>query len=521
LEAVRYELLSILGEGGFGRVYRARAQGLDGFEKYVAVKVLTDPDPPEEILQRFRDEARLLGLVRDRAVVAVDAPIRIEGRWAVVMELADGVSCRELLRQGLFPASVACEIVGEVARALHVLHQHTGPDGAPLGLVHRDIKPDNIQVSPSGSVKVLDFGIAKATFRSREAVTGHLIGGTVGYMAPERLEGEEGPQADIYSLGVVLHELVTGRRPSLTEPRSETTFVRGGSSDQDDPGPLLELASRMRSLEPHLRPLAREVERECRTLRGRLQGPWLSDWAERHVPATPQREADDPLLRRVLTAELTPAPTLAPPTREPPADTRWGRLALAAGAALGLSGSGLVALAALLGLVVLAWSRWPAEEPVPVQVVPEVAPGVAPEIALVVLPEEPEPPVLEPEPPRLPAVELLPLPLVRPPPAPAPVPVAQPPEVVPPEVVPPEAAPAPAVPTWQVVLLSDPAGASVTLKDRGPVGRTPLPLELPAGVYELQMSHGDRQGSTTIRVGMRMPRTHAWTAAEDRWSSSY
>jgi serine/threonine protein kinase len=77
---VEYRLLSVVGEGGFGKVYRARLEGPDGFHKHVAIKILSDPTPPRSLLQRFRDEARILGLIRDRAIVGVDPPIRIGDR---------------------------------------------------------------------------------------------------------------------------------------------------------------------------------------------------------------------------------------------------------------------------------------------------------------------------------------------------------------------------------------------------------------------------------------------------------
>ena len=104
---VNYRFLSVIGEGGFGRVYRARMETADGFHRDVAIKVLTDPDPPKQLLQRFRDEARILALVRDRAFVGVQPPITIGGRWAVVMEFVDGVSAGAMIHTGAMPPGVA------------------------------------------------------------------------------------------------------------------------------------------------------------------------------------------------------------------------------------------------------------------------------------------------------------------------------------------------------------------------------------------------------------------------------
>jgi eukaryotic-like serine/threonine-protein kinase len=210
-ETRSYRIVELLGEGGFGKVYRARMENADGFSKDVAVKLLTERSPPEDVLARFRDESRVLGLVRDRAVVAVDPPTQLGGRWAVIMEYVPGCSCQALTRQhGTLTPKVALGIVGEVARALDHVFRQLGPTGTALELVHRDLKPANLQITPSGEVKILDFGVARANYEAREAHTTRSIQGTFGYIAPERLQGIDTPAADIYSLGMVLYKIVTG-----------------------------------------------------------------------------------------------------------------------------------------------------------------------------------------------------------------------------------------------------------------------------------------------------------------------
>ena len=147
--------------GGFGKVYRARLEDDAGFSKDVAIKLLSDDNVPDSVLERFRDEARILGLLRHRAVVGVEPPTKLGRRWAVVMEYVDGVSADHLVIEfGKLPVRVVVEIISEVARALDAVYRQPGPDGEPLLLLHRDIKPANIQVTPSGEVKILDFGIA-------------------------------------------------------------------------------------------------------------------------------------------------------------------------------------------------------------------------------------------------------------------------------------------------------------------------------------------------------------------------
>ncbi|TNE87844.1 MAG: hypothetical protein EP330_16215 [Deltaproteobacteria bacterium] len=277
-EPRRYQLIERLGQGGFGVVYRARLHAAHGFAKDVAVKLL-HADVPESAVSRFRDEARILGLLSDRAIVAVDAPVQLDGQWALVMEFVDGADIAALLVEGPLPARVAVEVVGEVARALQVAQDTPGPDGQPLGLLHRDLKPANLRITPSGQLKILDFGVARAAFEAREVRTTQHISGTPAYIAPERLRGVESASGDVYSLGVVLHEMVVGQRPSpdVAEPTFED--VREAVALDD----VLALSRAMRAADPGSRPSAREVEETCEALAASLDGPSLRRWAEERV----------------------------------------------------------------------------------------------------------------------------------------------------------------------------------------------------------------------------------------------
>jgi len=200
----RYELIELIGEGGAARVYRARDHLLG---RDVAVKVLRPElagDP--EFSERFRREATAAaGLSHPNIAQVFD--IGVEGEaYYYVMELVPGGTLRALLDQrGALPAEKALELAQEVASAL--AHAHDS------GIIHRDIKPLNILLTRDGHVKVVDFGIARALAQTRISQAGTIVG-SVHYVSPEQARGEPAtPQSDVYALGVVLYEMLTGRVP--------------------------------------------------------------------------------------------------------------------------------------------------------------------------------------------------------------------------------------------------------------------------------------------------------------------
>jgi serine/threonine-protein kinase len=302
-ETGSYELLEVLGRGGFATVYRARHTGEGGFRQEVAVKLL-DPRPGHEaeVESRHRDEARMLGLVRHPSVVKVLTLTRLAGRWAVVMEYVPGRTLAELIHGEPIPCGVALEIVATISGALHAVYTQPGPDGAPLHLLHRDLKPQNLQITPHGHVKILDFGIAKADFAERESYTRDLFVGTIGYISPERFDGYEGPEADLYALGAVLYECLLGIAPprasatrSLHELRvaeSVDLLYRSGVASHQTVEILLDLLA----WDPGRRPSAPALERRCRAAMRRMDGPDLREWCSERLGAPP------PLLHRPASA---------------------------------------------------------------------------------------------------------------------------------------------------------------------------------------------------------------------------
>jgi len=287
----QYRVQGSVGKGGFGTVYRASVVGDRGAPP-VAIKLLHEGKLPDGALARFRDEARILRLAKDRAIVNVEPPMMLNGRWAVVMDYIDGCSAQKLVNQDALPLGPALEIVGEVARALDSLHRQPGPSGEPLQVLHRDIKPDNIQITRTGKVKILDFGTAKAAFENREARTAFEVAGTSGYVAEERFIGMDGPSGDVFSLGVVLQVLVTATAP--IEPVNPYVY-------DDATRDVLLLAKRMQKRSPFDRPKTLDVALECGDLRAKIGGESLADWAGRVVPGFLLMEGDhltDKVLRQ-------------------------------------------------------------------------------------------------------------------------------------------------------------------------------------------------------------------------------
>lgn len=295
METTGYRILDVLGQGGFGVVYRAEHVGLSGFVKPVAVKVLhRDLSAVTEFVVRLRDEARILGRLQHRAVVRVDSLVQLDGAWAIVMEYVEGASADEVVRHALMPTSVALEIVEEVASALAFAFAVTGSDGREMQLLHRDIKPSNVQLSVGGDVKLLDFGVARATFGERESQTRAIVLGSVPYLAPERLEFRDCHESDVFALGVTLVELIAGAlpgEPTADRQRHEQRVVEGLSRvGLVEPSPqLAALLEKMLSFDAKDRPTAAQVARDVSALRRVLQGETLRDWSApflRHIIAS-------------------------------------------------------------------------------------------------------------------------------------------------------------------------------------------------------------------------------------------
>jgi TolB-like protein len=202
-----YRILSTLGRGGVGVVYLAEDSRLS---RRVAVKLLARSAPDQDTVRRFRKEALAASALNHPNILTIHEIGEWRGRDFIVTEFVDGMTLREYIRRERPPLHVAVDVALQVASALAAAHG--------VGIVHRDIKPENIMVRPDGLVKVLDFGIAKqagprATGSDIHTASGFLLG-TAAYMSPEQARGVPvDGRSDIWSLGVVLYEMVSGRLP--------------------------------------------------------------------------------------------------------------------------------------------------------------------------------------------------------------------------------------------------------------------------------------------------------------------
>ncbi len=204
LLAGRYRLLDVLGDGGMARVYRARDERLD---RIVAVKImhphyLSQP----EFVRRFEQEAHLVAGVSHPNIVAIYDVDREGDTYLMVMEYVEGGSLKALMsRSAPLPLPRIAAIMKQLGLALDAAHAR--------GVIHRDIKPENILLTPSGEVKVSDFGIARALTSPGQTATGMVLG-SVSYFSPEQAQGKPATaESDLYSSGIVLYELLTGRLP--------------------------------------------------------------------------------------------------------------------------------------------------------------------------------------------------------------------------------------------------------------------------------------------------------------------
>ena len=198
-----YEILGILGAGGMGKVYKVRNTISDRIE---AMKILLpDLAGQKDLADRFLREIKVLASLTHPNIAALRTALTLDNQLVMIMEFVDGVTISSRLRQGAIPPALAVKYIDQVLDALSYAHKQN--------IIHRDIKPANMMLTPDGSVKLMDFGIARSATDRSLTLTGTTLG-SLNYMPPEQVKGDPADnRSDLYSLGVSLYEMVTGQLP--------------------------------------------------------------------------------------------------------------------------------------------------------------------------------------------------------------------------------------------------------------------------------------------------------------------
>ena len=240
-----YELIERIARGGMAEVFKARMKGAAGFEKLVALKMLhAHLAEDAEMVASLKDEARLVSNMLHPNICQVLYFEKIGDRYCITMEYIHGRDVATIMRTlrktgQKMPLEFALYIIRQTLTGLDYAHRMTDPTtNTPLNIIHRDISPQNVLVDRSGTVKVCDFGIATGPWREERTRTG-IVKGKVGYMAPEQAAGSRvGPQADLYSVGLLLVAMLEGSHPF---EGSDTEEIRRKARQGLDPDRLARL----------------------------------------------------------------------------------------------------------------------------------------------------------------------------------------------------------------------------------------------------------------------------------------
>lgn len=215
----KYELLTRLGVGGMAEVFLAGQSGPAGFKKQLVIKrILPSYADDEKFITMFLDEARLVARLHHPNIVQIFELGEIDGRYYIAMEYVNGKALSQIVDQNKkydiqIPFNYAAKLISEVCAGLEYAHSFRDEEGNAFNLVHRDVTPENVLVSFTGPVKIIDFGVAKARSNLFKTQAG-AIKGKLSYMSPEQIRGKPiDKRSDLFSLGIVLFELCTGHRP--------------------------------------------------------------------------------------------------------------------------------------------------------------------------------------------------------------------------------------------------------------------------------------------------------------------
>jgi serine/threonine protein kinase len=218
----KYQILERIATGGMAEVYKAQLQGIGGFQRQLAIKlILPNLSNNEEYIQMLADEAKVAGILSHANIVQIFDLGEHEGNWFIAMELVDGCDLSKVLRRVrekgiILPIPHAVFITTEILKGLEYAHSRTASQNGveqPLNIIHRDISPPNILISQQGEVKLTDFGIARASLKVLETLSG-VVKGKYDYMSPEQAGNLAlDHRSDLFSMAVVLYQMLTGHHP--------------------------------------------------------------------------------------------------------------------------------------------------------------------------------------------------------------------------------------------------------------------------------------------------------------------
>lgn len=283
----RYLLLDRIDVGGMAEVFRGRMVGAEGFQRMVALKrILPNIASDPEFQKMFKDEARIAVQLQHANIAQVIDFDEVDETYFIAMEYVSGVSLRTMWdrarsRNRLLPIAMSCHILQKVCEGLDAAHRkRDAVTGEDLGLVHRDVSPQNVLVSFEGEVKIIDFGIAKAANKASQT-QGGVLKGKFGYMSPEQVRGVElDNRSDIFACGIMLHELLVGDRLFLGES-DFSTLEKIRSGDVTPPTRL------NKNLSPQLEEIVMKALSRGREDRYRWAGE-MAEELQRYLFATNQ-----------------------------------------------------------------------------------------------------------------------------------------------------------------------------------------------------------------------------------------
>jgi serine/threonine protein kinase len=224
----RYELLMPIAKGGMAQVWAARLHGTRGFQKLVAIKtILSGAIDDARMEEMFLEEAQLASQIHHPNVVGTIDLGEHDGVLYLVMEWVDGEPLQQVMSKaaanGGVPLPIGVNLIGQACKGLYAAHNLRDEHGALLGVVHRDVSPQNLLVTFSGTAKLVDFGIAKATSRASGLTEAGEVKGKFAYMAPEQVRAQAvDNRTDLFALGILLYQITTGKHPFRGEHPAET-----------------------------------------------------------------------------------------------------------------------------------------------------------------------------------------------------------------------------------------------------------------------------------------------------------